>query len=163
MAILDTINCYMSYLLSLKWNKWILAFNFENSVAQWCMTGGISTMYHSKAWWSYFTMKVWLQLYIPALGHSLPLFQGSVFFLDALYTRNSDSERSMINATTFERRFEKRLQRRFDYGYWNVFLLLEKVINAPYVCLFSHGCIDNSLLIDKFCFCSLFMIWNENK
>ena len=89
------------------------------------------------------------------------VFRGLFFFLDALYTRNRDPERSMINATTFERRFEKRLQRRFDYGYWNVFLLLEKVINAPYVCLFSHGCINNSLLIDQFCFCSLFMIWNE--
>ena len=31
LVILDTINCYMSYL------------------PQWCMTGGISTMYHSKA------------------------------------------------------------------------------------------------------------------
>ena len=39
------------------------------------------------------------------------------FFWDALYTRNRDSERSMINATTRERRFERRLQRRFDYGY----------------------------------------------
>ena len=59
-------------------------------------------------------------------------FRGLCFFFwDALYTRNRDSERSMINATTRERRFERRLQRRFDYGYWNVFLLLGKVINAP--------------------------------
>ena len=36
---------------------------------------------------------------------------------DALYTRNCDSERSMINATIRERRFERRLQTRFDYGY----------------------------------------------
>ena len=57
-------------------------------------------------------------------------FRG-LFFWDALYTRNRDSERSMINATILERRFERRLQTRFDYGYWNVILLLEKVINAP--------------------------------
>ena len=37
----------------------------------------------------------------------------------------------MINATILERRFERRLQMRFDYGYWNVILLLEKEINAP--------------------------------
>ena len=37
----------------------------------------------------------------------------------------------MINATILERRFERRLQTRFDYGYWNVILLLEKEINAP--------------------------------
>ena len=49
LAILDTINCYISYLPSLKWNKWILTFNFETNASQWCMTGGISTMYHSKA------------------------------------------------------------------------------------------------------------------
>ena len=59
-------------------------------------------------------------------------FRG-LFFWDALYTRNRDSERSMINATILERRFERRLQTRFDYGYWNVILLLEKVINAPHV------------------------------
>ena len=53
----------------------------------------------------------------PGTWSQHPLFQGSVFFWDALYTRNRDSERSMINATTFERRFERRLQRRFDYGY----------------------------------------------
>ena len=35
-ATLDTI--VMSYLLTLKWNKWILTFNFENNAAQWCMT-----------------------------------------------------------------------------------------------------------------------------
>ena len=46
-----------------------------------------------------------------------------------MYTRNRDSERSMINATIRERR----LQTRFDYGYWNVILLLGKVINAPFV------------------------------
>ena len=87
-------------------------------------------------------MKVWLQSYTPALGHTIPLFQGSVFFSfwDALYTRNRDSERSMINATTRERRFGRRLQRRFDYGYWNMFLLLHvlgKVINAPWY--WQHG------------------------
>ena len=60
-------------------------------------------------------------------------FRG-LFFWDALYTRNRDSERSMINATILERRFERRLQTRFDYGYWNVILLLEKVINAPIDC-----------------------------
>ena len=46
----------------------------------------------------------------------LPRPPGCLFFFsfwDALYTRNRDSERSMINATTRERR----LQRRFDYGY----------------------------------------------
>ena len=43
-------------------------------------------------------------------------FRG-LFFWDALYTRNRDSERSMINATIRERRFERRLQTRFDYGY----------------------------------------------
>ena len=59
-------------------------------------------------------------------------FRG-LFFWDALYTRNRDSERSMINATILERRFERRLQTRFDYGYWNVILLMEKVINAPKV------------------------------
>ena len=60
-------------------------------------------------------------------------FRGLFFFWDALYTRNRDSERSMINATTRERRFKRRLQRRFDYGYWNVFLLLGKVIKAASV------------------------------
>ena len=59
-------------------------------------------------------------------------FRG-LFFWDALYTRNRDSERAMINATILERRFERRLQTRFGYGYWNVILLLEKVINAPIV------------------------------
>ena len=34
LAILDTINCYMSYLPSLKWNKLILTFNFKNNAAQ---------------------------------------------------------------------------------------------------------------------------------
>ena len=41
-------------------------------------------------------------------------FVSGVFFWDALYTRTRDSR-----------------ERRFDYGYWNVFLLLGKVINAP--------------------------------
>ena len=71
--------------------------------------------------------KVWLQSYTPKLGHSIPLFQGSVFFLGrTVYLRPTyvsflaTTERSMINATTRERRFER--QTRFDYGYWNVFL-----------------------------------------
>ena len=38
-------------------------------------------------------------------------FRG-LFFWDALYTRNRDSEKSMINATIRERRFETRLQTR---------------------------------------------------
>ena len=46
-----------------------------------------------------------------------PFVSGVCFFWDALYTRNRDSERSMINATILERRFERRLQTRFDYGY----------------------------------------------
>ena len=50
----------------------------------------------------------------------------------------------MINATILERRFERRLQTRFDYGYWNVILLLEKVINAP---------IDILLNMQNFQFC----------
>ena len=74
-------------------------------------------------------------------------FRGLFFFWDALYTRNRDSERSMINATTRERRFERRLQRRFDYGYWNVFLLLGKVINAPLDSLFWHGLASLNLVI----------------
>ena len=66
-------------------------------------------------------------------------FRG-LFFWDALYTRNRDSERSMINATILERRFERRLQTRFDYGYWNVILLLEKVINAPILLNLKNIC-----------------------
>ena len=44
-ATLDTI--VMSYLPTWKWNKWILTFNFENHAVHWCMTGRISTMFHS--------------------------------------------------------------------------------------------------------------------
>ena len=90
-------------------------------------------------------MKVWLQSYtpaMPALGPQHPFVSGVCFSWDALYTRNRDSERSMINATIRERRFERRLQTRFDYGYWNVILLLGKVINAPlsYIAyIFSPG------------------------
>ena len=39
-----------------------------------------------------------------------------------LVTRTRDTERSMINATTRERRFETRFESRFDCGYWNEFL-----------------------------------------
>ena len=67
------------------------------------------------------------------------------FFWDALYTRNRDSESSMINATTRERR----LQRRFDYGYWNVFLLLGKVINAPYDTIYEAIEVGQRGFIDK--------------
>ena len=50
----------------------------------------------------------------PGTWSQHPFVSGVCFFFwDALYTRNRDSERSMINATTRERR----LQRRFDYGY----------------------------------------------
>ena len=37
------------------------------------------------------------------------------------------------NATTRERRFERRLHARFDSGYWNMFLLLGKMINTAYI------------------------------
>ena len=50
-----------------------------------------------------------------------------------LSTRTRDTERSMINTTTRERRFERRLHTRFDSGYWNVFLLLGKMINTAIV------------------------------
>ena len=120
----------------LKWNKWILTFNFENNAAQWWMIGEFQQCIIRKhnghtLRWRYDCS------HTPghaALGHSIPLFQGSVF-LDALYTWfcNRDSERSMINATILERRFERRLQTRFDLWYWNVILLLEKEINAPLV------------------------------
>ena len=36
---------------------------------------------------------------------------------DQRKTRTRDTERSMINATTRERRFERHLQTRFDYWY----------------------------------------------
>ena len=50
----------------------------------------------------------------PGTWSEHPFVSGVCFFSwDALYTRNRDSERSMINATTRERR----LQKRFDYGY----------------------------------------------
>ena len=76
-ATLDTI--VTGYLPTTKWHKWILTSNFENNAAQWCTNGWISTMYHSKAQWSYFTIKVRLLSYTPQLGHSIPLFNGSVF------------------------------------------------------------------------------------
>ena len=66
-----------------------------------------------------------------------------LFFWDSLYTRIRDSERSMINATTRERR----LQRRFDYGYWNVFPILGKVISAATV-------VSNSIL-SVICLCKV--------
>ena len=50
-------------------------------------------------------------------SHAASLCLRGLFFWDALYTRNRDSERSMINATILERRFETRLQTRFEYGY----------------------------------------------
>ena len=51
----------------------------------------------------------------PGTWSQHPFVSGVYFFSfwEALYTRSRDSERSMINATTRERR----LQRRFDYGY----------------------------------------------
>ena len=62
-------------------------------------------------------MKVWLQSYTPAMPRrhlvTASLCFRGLFFWDALYTRNRDSERSMINATILERRFERRLQTRF--------------------------------------------------
>ena len=47
-------------------------------------------------------------------------------FVCYLATCTSDTERSMINATTRERRFEMRLHTRFDSVYWDVFLLFWK-------------------------------------
>ena len=138
LAILDTINCYMSYLPCLKWNKLILTFNLE-------------TMLFSDAWREEFQQCIirkhnghtlrWRYDYSHTPRHLVTAslcVRDLGFFWDALYTRNRDSERSMINATTRERRFKRRLQRRFDYGYWNVFLLLGKVINAPSVYFIVH-------------------------
>ena len=92
-------------------------------------------------------MKVWLQSYTPRPCRHLVTaslcFRG-LFFWDELYTRNRDSERSMINATIRERR----LQTRFDYGYWNVILLLGKVINAP-IDMISEICGCLSMERDK--------------
>ena len=88
---------------------------------QFCRKKGLSTTYYDYS----HTPRPCRHLVTASL-----CFRG-LFFWDALYTRNRDSERSMINATILERRFERRLQTRFDYGYWNVILLLEKVINAP--------------------------------
>ena len=44
-----TFTIFMSDLPTSKWYTWILTFNLKNNAAQWCMTGGISRICHSKA------------------------------------------------------------------------------------------------------------------
>ena len=52
----------------------------------------------------------------------------------------------MINAKTRERHFERRLHTRFDSGYWNVFLLLGKMINTALEAGFSAGMYARAML-----------------
>ena len=132
LAILDTINCYeLPVFFKVEQINFDIQFwkqccsvmhdwrNFNNvsfkSIMVILYDKGVTTVIHPGTWSQH------------------PFVSGVCVFWNALYTRIRDSERSMINATTRERR----LQRRFDYGYWNVFLLLGKVINAAFQTLWK--------------------------
>ena len=132
LAILDTINCYeLPAFLKVEQMNFDIQFWKQccSVMHDWMNFNNVIIRKHNghTLRWRYdysHTPRTWSQ-------HPFVSEVCFFFFWDALYTRNRDSERSMINATTRERRFERSLQRRFDYGYWKVFLLLGKVINAP--------------------------------